>query len=83
MSTFSVGTSGGGQQTIGNADCQVQQAGNDGTSSLSWSPTANILVSGNWDGGVRCWEVAEQGGRIQSNPKAQGKSLTFNKRRVA
>jgi mRNA export factor len=52
-------------------DCNVPQAGNDGISSLIWSPTANFLVSTNWDAGVRCWEVAEQGGQIQATPKAQ------------
>ena len=75
MSSFGVSTSGGNTASIANTDCQVQSPGNDGTSSLSWSPTANILVSSNWDGGVRCWEVVEQGGRIQATPKAQGKSL--------
>lgn len=78
MSSFGVSTS-GGNQSIANTDCQVQSAGNDGTSSLSWSPTANILVSSNWDGGVRCWEVAEQAGRIQSNPKAQGETGVLHK----
>jgi len=32
---------------------------------------ANILVSTNWDSGVRCWELAEQGGQVQANPKAK------------
>jgi len=52
-------------------DYSVPQAGNDGISSLAWSPNANILISTNWDGGVRCWEVQEQGGQIQAIPKAQ------------
>jgi mRNA export factor len=52
----------------------VQSAGNDGISSLRWSPT-NHLLSTNWDGGVRCWEVQEQGGQIHALPKAQGESL--------
>jgi mRNA export factor len=47
-------------------------AGNDGISSLVWSPLSNLLVSTNWDGGVRCWEVQEQAGHIRSIPKAQG-----------
>ncbi len=47
-------------------------AGNDGISSLVWSPVSNLLVSTNWDGGVRCWEVQEQAGQIRSMPKAQG-----------
>jgi len=46
-------------------------SGNDGVSSLIWSPVSNHLVSTNWDGGVRCWEVQEQGGQIRSMPKAQ------------
>ena len=53
-------------------DHNVSQAGNDGISSLTWSPTSNYLVSTNWDGGVRCWEVQESGGQIRSMPKAQG-----------
>jgi hypothetical protein len=32
-----------------------------------------FLLSSNWDGGVRCWEVQEQGGQIRAMPKAQGK----------
>ena len=50
----------------------VAQSGNDGISSLRWSPTANYLISTNWDGGVRCHEVQEQGGQIRAAPKAQG-----------
>jgi mRNA export factor len=63
----------GGQHpaSIGPTDANVPSAGNDGISSLTWSPTANILVSSNWDGGVRCWEVQEQGGQIRAAPKAQ------------
>jgi WD40 repeat protein len=53
-------------------DYNVPQPGNDGISSLKWSPAANILVSSNWDGGVRCWEVEEQGGQIRATPRAQG-----------
>mmetsp|Transcript_22020 Transcript_22020/g.32528 ORF Transcript_22020/g.32528 Transcript_22020/m.32528 type:complete len:353 (+) Transcript_22020:114-1172(+) len=52
-------------------DCNIQQAGTDGVSAVVWSPTANYLVSSNWDGGVRCWEVQEQGGQIRAMPKAQ------------
>jgi mRNA export factor len=52
-------------------DYSVPQAGGDGISSLAWSPNANILVSTNWDGGVRCWEVQEQAGQVQAVPKAQ------------
>lgn len=61
-----------------NASCApgdhcVPQAGNDGISSMNWSPTANHLISTNWDGGVRCWEVQESGQQIRALPKAQGK----------
>ena len=51
-------------------------AGSDGISSLVWSPVSNLLVSTNWDGGVRCWEVQEQAGQIRSIPKAQGKTVS-------
>ena len=52
-------------------DCNVPQAGNDGISSLSWSPTANFLVSSNWDGGIRCWEVQQTGPQqVAAQPKA-------------
>jgi mRNA export factor len=61
-------------RTLDPNDCSVpMSAGSDGISSLSWSPTANILVSSNWDGTVSCWEVQEQGGQVRANPKAQGK----------
>jgi WD40 repeat protein len=58
--------------SIAPTDHNVAQAGGDGVSSLTWSPTANILVSGNWDSGIRCWEVQEQSGQILASPKAQG-----------
>ena len=54
------------------SDHCVAQAGNDGISSLIWSSAANHLVSTNWDGGVRCWEVQESGGQVRAMPKAQG-----------
>mmetsp|Transcript_21082 Transcript_21082/g.24268 ORF Transcript_21082/g.24268 Transcript_21082/m.24268 type:complete len:379 (+) Transcript_21082:235-1371(+) len=61
-----------GNQSMSTAgDHTVSQAGNDGISSLTWSPTANFLVSTNWDSGVRCWEVQEQNRQIISQPKAQ------------
>jgi len=65
----------GSQYAIAPNDCQLPQAGNDGISSLKWSPTANIIVSSNWDGGVRCWEVQEQGGQMRATPRAQGKFM--------
>lgn len=55
-------------------DYNVPSAGDDGISSLSWSPAANFLISTNWDGKVRCWEVQEQGGNLNAIPKAQGAS---------
>jgi WD40 repeat protein len=58
------------QSSIAPEDCNIPQPGGDGISSLCWSPTANYLVSSNWDGGVRCWEVADQGGRVQAQAKA-------------
>ena len=57
-------------------DHNVPSAGDDGISSLIWSPTANHLVSTNWDGGVRCWEVQESGQQVRALPKAQGE-LSF------
>ena len=53
-------------------DYKVPQPGNDGISSLTWSPNSNILISTNWDAGVRCWECQEMNGQIQAVPKAQG-----------
>lgn len=72
MSTFGSSVNTGNRaNSIAPTDCNVPQAGNDGISSLAWSPTANFLVSTNWDAGVRCWEVQEQGGQVRANPKAQ------------
>ena len=51
---------------------KVPSAGNDGVSSLIWSSKANHLVSTNWDGGVRCWEIQESGQQVRALPKAQG-----------
>jgi mRNA export factor len=78
MSAFGAGAGAAARpSSIAPNDCNVQSAGNDGISSLSWSPTSNILVSGNWDSGVRCWEVQEQGGQIRATPKAQGKHMQY------
>jgi mRNA export factor len=72
MSAFGSPTSASGRpSSLAPNDCNVPQAGNDGISSLCWSPTANFLVSSNWDAGVRCWEVQEQGGQIRAQAKAQ------------
>jgi len=69
MSTF--GTNPQKPASIAPADCNVPQAGTDGVSGLIWSPNANFLVSSNWDGGVRCWEVQEQNQQVRAMPKAQ------------
>eukprot|EP00522_Entomoneis_paludosa_P007740 CAMPEP_0172441894 /NCGR_PEP_ID=MMETSP1065-20121228/2401_1 /TAXON_ID=265537 /ORGANISM="Amphiprora paludosa, Strain CCMP125" /LENGTH=360 /DNA_ID=CAMNT_0013191499 /DNA_START=22 /DNA_END=1104 /DNA_ORIENTATION=+ len=75
MATFGAAPAAGSNKaaSIAPTDCNIPQAGNDGISSLSWSPTANILVSGNWDAGIRCWEIQDQGPQaaIQAAPKAQ------------
>ena len=60
-------------KSIAETDCNVPSPGKDGVSSLNFSPTANILVSSNWDSTVSCWEVQEQGGQAQAIPKAQGR----------
>ena len=74
MSTFGSPAAGGGagrSATIAPGDAAVPQAGNDGISAIRWSPNANNLVSSNWDSGIRCWEVQEQGGQVRVIPKAQ------------
>jgi len=63
-------TNGASASCAPNDHC-VAQAGNDGISSLNWGPTANHLISSNWDGGVRCWEVQESNGQVRALPKAQ------------
>lgn len=68
------GTTGGTATSIAPTDHCVTSAGNDGISSARWSPSANILVSTNWDGGVRCWEVQESQQQVRALPKAQGES---------
>ena len=63
------------KKSLGQYDCNVPEAGTDGISSLNWSPTANFLVSSNWDSGVRVWEVAANPQNtnqpVQAQPKAQ------------
>lgn len=79
MATFGAAApaAGGANTMAAPTDHNVQSAGTDGISSLTWSPTANILVSTNWDGGVRCWEAQEQGGQSRALPKAQGELSQF------
>jgi mRNA export factor len=62
---------GGRPASIAPNDCNVPEAGTDGISSLNWSPSANFLVSTNWDSGVRCWEVQEQNGQVRALAKAK------------
>lgn len=66
MSTFGSPAAPGGNNkssTIDDNDCTIPNAGDDGISSMAWSPIQgqNFLVSGNWDGGIRCWEVRATG----------------------
>jgi len=59
--------------SIAQNDHNVAQAGNDGISTLTWSPTADYFVSGNWDNGIRCWQVVPgQDGNVTAILKAQG-----------
>ncbi|GKY92485.1 hypothetical protein MPSEU_000218900 [Mayamaea pseudoterrestris] len=62
MSTFgsTFGSAATPARGIGPNDHLVANAGTDATSSLSWSPTANLLVSSSWDNSVRVWEVQTQ-----------------------
>ncbi|VEU39927.1 unnamed protein product [Pseudo-nitzschia multistriata] len=73
MSTFgSPAPTSGKPRSIAQGDCCVPQAGTDGISSLNWSPTANFLVSSNWDSGVRVWEVqCNAPNQVAAQPKAQ------------
>ncbi|KAL7479286.1 hypothetical protein ACHAW6_005024 [Cyclotella cf. meneghiniana] len=64
--------------SIAPTDHCVAQAGNDGISSVIWSPTANHLVSTNWNGDVSCWEVQESEGHILAMPKAKGESRVYH-----
>lgn len=69
MSVFSSSSS----TTSNNNDYSIPQAGNDGISSMKWSPNSNYLVSTNWDGGIRCWEaqIDHNSRQVQAIPKAQ------------
>lgn len=67
----------GNPKALAPNDCCVPDPGYDGISSLKWSPTANILASGNWDGRIRFWVVHEQGGQSQAIPKVLGKKRIF------
>jgi hypothetical protein len=66
-------------------DVCIPMPGNDSTSSLSWSPVvwnnsssgnskSNLLVSSNWDSGVRLWKV-EQSQQQQQQPGAGAASM--------
>lgn len=59
-------------------DCVVTYQGMDGISSSNWSPTANLLVSGNWDSSLSCWAIDQHinngGDRVVAAvPKVQSK----------
>lgn len=73
-SSPTAGGAGGRSTSISPNDCNVPTAGNDGISSLSFSPTSNVLVSTNWDSGIRCWDIQQdQGsGQVRAMPQAQG-----------
>ncbi len=75
MATFgSPAATSGKPKSIHPQDCNIPQAGTDGISSLNWSPTANFLVSSNWDSGVRVWECQANPSSpqpVQAQPKAQ------------
>jgi mRNA export factor len=70
--SFAVSTTGRARM-IAPTDCAVSEPGDDGVSSLLFSPTANILVSGNWDSGIRAWEiqVQDQNRQVNAVPKAK------------
>ena len=68
------GTVNGKPKSIAPNDCNVPQAGTDGISSLNWSPTANFLVSSNWDSGVRVWEVQANPQNVNAPVAAQPKA---------
>jgi len=63
------------KKSLAPSDCIVPHPGKDGISSLSWSPTSNILVSSNWDKSVSCWSVQQEqkigGPVVQAKPEAQ------------
>jgi mRNA export factor len=71
MSAFGAPVSTQGPYPNPSNDYSIQPVLNDGIQDLSWSPTANILVSGAWDNHVRCWEIQQQGMQFNAVPKAQ------------
>jgi len=46
----------------------IQQTLQDSVQSLQWSPTANLLCAGGWNGEVAIWQVSQQG---QTTPMAK------------
>jgi len=52
-----------------NKDIPVENSPSETVSSLSWSPTSNLLAAGSWDNKVYLWEV-------QSNGRTVAKALT-------
>jgi len=57
----SFGSTSGGEIKDPNNGVVVQDVANEAISSLAWSPKANNLVAGAWDGSVRCWQVSDTG----------------------
>lgn len=74
MSAFgtTANSASGRPSMIAPQDHTLPQPGGDGITTCTWAPNSNLLVSANWDGGVRCWDVQQQGTVIQSQAKAQG-----------
>lgn len=66
----SAATSFGTATAAAAADYDLPSPPDDSVSELRWSPTANILAVGSWDGGVRAYEVQQQGSSFQAAPKA-------------
>jgi len=58
-STF--GNPAGGEIKDPNNGVIVQDVPVEAISSIAWSPKANNLVAGAWDGSVRCWQVSDTG----------------------
>ena len=48
-------------------DVIVSNCPSEGISSLNFSPNANVMIAGCWDGKVYCWEI---GGKGQTQAKA-------------
>ncbi len=49
-----------------NGDFEAPSGPSDGVSSVSWSPTSNMLTATAWDNTIRCWEVHVSQGPIEA-----------------